>query len=137
MKLSEKKTRHILLVEDNESSRILMKEAFDAVSFEGRVDMVESGDEAMEFLRQKGKYADAQKPDIVLLDLNLPGKNGLEIVSEIRSDKHLQNLCVIILTGSNASSDIEACTRLHCKYLLKPSRFHEVIELVKVLPGFC
>jgi CheY-like chemotaxis protein len=129
--------RNVLLVEDNEASRVLMREAFEAASFEGQLDMVENGHEVMRFLKSEGRFARSPRPDLILLDLNLPGKSGAEIMSEIREDERFRDISIVILTGSNAANDIAVCSKFRCKYLLKPSRFHELVELVRTLPEFC
>lgn len=131
----EKMIKNILLVEDDKASQILMRQAFKAAGSESVLNVAASGEEAMEFLRQQGRFENAAVPEVVLLDLNLPGKSGLQLLKEIKESPALRHLPVIVLTGSNASSDIRECAKFpHCRYLLKPSRFHELIELVKSIP---
>lgn len=126
--------KNVLIVEDNRASHVLMREAFAAASFNAHLTIVDNGDEAMQFLKRKGDFSGAQRPDLILLDLNLPGKSGVELMAEIKDDTESQSVPLIVLTGSNAEADIQACARFHCKYLLKPSRFHELVQLVKSLP---
>jgi len=131
-------TKHILLVEDNEASRNIMQEAFVDASFEGELDVVGNGNEAMQFLRQGPRFENKPKPDLVLLDLNMPGKSGMEVLQEIKSDEALQYIPVIILSGSNAPKDMNACFGfLKCHYLLKPSRFQDLVKLVTSLEDYC
>ena len=126
--------KNILLVEDNPASHQLMREAFKEALIETDLTMVDNGNDALHFLRKEGRFAASTKPDLVLLDLNLPGKSGIELMEEIKGDPSLQSIPLIVLTGSSAAADIQACARFHCKYLLKPSRFHELVQLVKSLP---
>ncbi len=136
MTLTKKMLNNILLVEDSTASRHLMKEAFKTASTDSQLNMVENGDEALRFLKREGKFSDAPAPDLILMDLNLPGKSGLEVIGEIKKDKRFQNIPVIVLTGSSAASDIQACSKFGCKYLMKPSNFSELIVLVRSLPDF-
>lgn len=126
---------NILLIEDSEGDRQLMEEAFKAASQSGLY-VVQNGFEGLAFLKKEGEYQNVPRPDLILLDLNMPGKTGLDVLDEIKSDEALQNIPVAILTGSNAPTDIRACSRFPgCRYLLKPSRFPELVELVKTLPN--
>ncbi len=127
----------ILLVEDNEAQRNLMQEAFSEANLEVELHIVERAEELMAFLRKQGGFKNAASPDLVLLDLNLPGKSGLEALSEIKSDTQIKHVPIAVLTGSNASSDIQACAKFQCKYLLKPSGFNQLVQLVKSLPDLC
>jgi len=134
---TKKMIKNVLLVEDNPAIRLIMQEAFKAASFEGQLDMAENGDDVMQYLKREKKFSTAPMPDIILMDLNLPGKSGIEVIGEIKKDDRLKNIPIVVLTGSNSSIDTHACSKFQCKYLLKPSRFHELVELVKSLPDFC
>lgn len=134
MSLTHKTIHHILFVEDSEASRHLMKEAFKAAGFEGQLMIMENASQLLAFLNQKPQSASALFPDLIVLDLNLPGKTGIEVMEELKNDETFKAIPLIVLTGSNALTDIEACSRFGCKYLLKPSRFHELVQLVKSLP---
>lgn len=129
-------TNHVLLVDDDPANERLMFEAFKKAASESTLHAVENGDDAIKFLKREAKFADAPKPSLIILDLNLPGKNGFEILEDIKKIKELKNVPVLILTGSSAAGDIQNCSRLYCKYLLKPTRFHELVQLVKSLPDF-
>jgi CheY-like chemotaxis protein len=129
--------KNVLLVEDNRASRDLMKEAFQAAAFEGALHVTENAEQLLQFLKKEKTFEAAPDPDLILLDLNLPGKNGIETMGDLRGDARFKDIPVVVLTGSNVSSDIQACAKYRCKYLLKPSRFHELVGLVKSLPGFC
>jgi chemotaxis family two-component system response regulator Rcp1 len=132
--LAENKMTNVLLVEDDPANRKLVQEAFKAAEFKGALSTVNNSDELMRFLDQK--YASMKKlPDLILLDLNLPGKSGIEIIPEIQNDERFKRIPIVCLTSSNAASDIKACSEYRCKYLIKPTRFHELVGLVKSLPG--
>jgi len=132
--LVKKKLHNILLVDDSRAAHFLMKEAFKEASMDSQLHMVENGDDALSFLRKEGSFAKMPAPDLMLLDLNMPGKTGLDVLDEIKKDESLHNIPVIVLTGSEAAADREACSKFNCKYLNKPTRFHELVELVKSLP---
>lgn len=98
---------------------------------------VTTGEKALDFLMQQGKYESASLPEIVLLDLNLPGKNGYEVLDEIREDPRLQSLPVIILTSSKASEDIVHCYNAHANaYLTKPRNHDELVSIVEGIERF-
>ncbi len=132
----QKMIKHVLLVEDSEAGRRLMQEAFKIASFDGQLNITENGEELLQFLKQEEGFVNAQIPDLILLDLNLPGKSGFQVLDGIKKDKRFQNIPVIVLTGSSAASDIQTCAEFGCKYLMKPSNFSELIALVKSLPDF-
>src|SRR5204863_8851933 len=99
-------------------------EALKDTQMPGRLHHVEDGVEAMEFLRHEGKYRNAPRPDLILLDLNTPRKDGREVLSEIKDDGDLKCIPVIVLTSSSADSDIEQAYRLHANcYITKPADF--------------
>jgi CheY-like chemotaxis protein len=122
----------ILLVEDNPGDVRLTREAFEAIEVETSLHVVSDGVQALEFLHQRGEYADATQPDIVLLDLNLPRKNGDAVLAELRSDPELPRVPVVVLTGSEAEEDIVRSYELEANaYLTKPvepEMFSETIE---------
>lgn len=127
--------RNILLVEDDRASRRLMDMAFQEAAIGASLHMAENGEEALDFLKKRGKYPGAPRPEMILLDLNLPGKSGASVLEEIRGDDRLKEIPVVILTGSNASQDIKISSRFtRCRYLLKPTHYHELVLLVKSLP---
>ena len=127
----------ILLVEDNPGDVRLTREAFEAANFEHRLHVVPTGDDAIDFLTHQGEHATAPYPDLVLLDLNLPGKNGDEVLGSIRENPQLTRLPVLMLTSSVASEDIVACYEATANaYLTKPSDFDEFVSLVKALERF-
>ena len=127
----------MLLVEDNPGDVRLTKEAFKEGQIANTLHVTTDGVEAMDFLHQRGERADAPCPDIVLLDLNLPRKNGEEVLSEIRDDPDLKHLPVIILTSSEAQEDVVKSYKHQANaYLTKPVDPAEFIEVVQSLQQF-
>src|ERR1017187_1274036 len=104
---------NILLVEDNPGDSDLAREALESSKMNNNLQVVDDGEKAMAFLRQEGSYADAPRPDLILLDLNLPKKDGRQVLAEIKSDEHLKRIPVVILTTSQAEADIVKTYNLH------------------------
>ena len=127
----------ILLVEDNPGDVRLTREAFKEGQLANTLHVVTDGVEALDFLYQRGEYADAPRPDIVLLDLNLPRKNGDEVLEEVENDPDLSRIPVIILTSSEAEEDIIKSYD-HCAnaYLTKPVDPDEFIDVVRSFKSF-
>jgi len=127
----------ILLVEDNPGDVRLTEEAFREGQIKNTLHVVNDGVDAMEFLRQRGEYAGAPRPDIVLLDLNLPRKDGDEVLDEIRDDPDLEALPVVVLTSSEAQEDIVQSYELQANaFLTKPVDPEEFIEVVRTFQEF-
>jgi chemotaxis family two-component system response regulator Rcp1 len=127
----------ILLVEDNPGDARLATEALKDAKVKNNLHWVKDGVEAMAFLRREGKYADAPHPDVILLDLNLPRKDGREVLAEIKQDEDLRRIPVVILTVSNAEEDIIKTYNLHANcYIRKPVDLDQFIEVVKSIDYF-
>mgnify|MGYP006298287257 CR=1 FL=1 len=127
----------ILLVEDNPGDVRLTKEAFKQGRIENDLSVVSTGTEALDFLSQRGEYTDAPHPDLILLDLNLPGKNGEDVLEDLRDDPQLRSIPVIVLTSSRAEEDIVRSYELHANaYLTKPVDPDEFIETVRAFEKF-
>lgn len=127
----------ILLVEDNPGDVRLTKEALKESKVLNRLHVVEDGVEAMAFLRRQGKYVNAVHPDLILLDLNLPKKDGKEVLAEIKDDPDLKRIPVVILTVSKAEEDIIKTYNLHANcYITKPVDFDRFTEVVKAIEDF-
>jgi two-component system, chemotaxis family, response regulator Rcp1 len=127
----------ILVVEDNPGDVRLMKEALAEANVRTNVTHVEDGVEALALLRHEGKYADAPFPDLVILDLNLPRKDGREVLQEIKQDEALRRLPVVIMTTSEAETDISRTFNLRANcYVTKPWSFEEFSKLVKAIEKF-
>jgi CheY-like chemotaxis protein len=127
----------ILMVEDNEADARLTMEVLKEAKVANSVNVVHDGEEAMEYLRRKGKYAVAYPPDLILLDLTLPRKDGREVLKEIKSDPELSNIPVVILTSSTAEKDIDTsyADQANC-YVIKPVDFDRLMEVVKSIEQF-
>ena len=127
----------ILLVEDSPSDADLTVAALAAAKVANRLSVVEDGVEAMEFLRREGRYAEAARPDLILLDLNLPRKDGREVLAEIKADDNLKTIPVVVLTTSQAEKDvIQAYTLQASCYVTKPVDFQQFLEVVEAVEGF-
>ncbi|MFA5795448.1 MAG: response regulator [Candidatus Brocadiia bacterium] len=126
---------NVLLVEDSPADVRLTKEALKEEKLHVNLSVVNDGVEAMEFLRREGKFAQAVRPDLILLDLNLPKKDGREVLKEIKSDEKLKSIPVVILTVSKAEEDIAKSYNLHANcYITKPLdllRFSIVVKSIK------
>jgi len=127
----------ILLVEDNPGDVRLTREIFKAARIRNIIHTVEDGVEAMEYLRNQGKYADEARPDLILLDLNLPRKDGREVLAEIKSDDELKRIPIVVLTISKAEEDILKTYSLHANcYITKPVDLDQFIKVVASIEDF-
>jgi CheY-like chemotaxis protein len=127
----------VLLVEDSPGDVRLTREALKEGKVRNNLSVVNDGVEALEFLRRQGKYAEAPRPDIVLLDLNMPRKDGREVLAEMKSDESLKRIPVVILTTSEAEQDILKTYDLHANcYLTKPVDLEQFISIVKSVEDF-
>jgi CheY-like chemotaxis protein len=127
----------ILLVEDSPSDTDLTMAALAAAKMCNRLSVVEDGVQAMEFLRRQGDYAQAPRPDLILLDLNLPRKDGREVLAEIKADATLKTIPVVVLTTSQAEQDVLQAYANHANcYISKPVDFRQFMEIVKAVEGF-
>jgi len=131
------KPLEILLVEDNPADVRLTREAFTEGKVLNRMVVAKDGVEAMDILRRRGAHADAVRPDLILLDLNLPRKDGREVLAEIKSDPALRSIPVVVLTTSKAEEDILRSYDLHANaYVTKPVDFNRFIEVVRQIDEF-
>jgi two-component system, chemotaxis family, response regulator Rcp1 len=127
----------LLLVEDSEPDVRLTKEALCEAKVKNRLWVVEDGVEALEFLRQQGQYADVPRPDLILLDLNLPRKDGRQVLKEIKADDSLKRIPVVVLTTSNSEEDVLRAYDLHANcYITKPVDFNRFMQVVKSVENF-
>jgi CheY-like chemotaxis protein len=127
----------ILLVEDNPGDVRLTQEALKEDKVANNLHVVKDGVEAMRFLRREAPYADAPKPDLVLLDLNLPKKDGREVLAEVKRDPELGRIPVVVLTSSQADEDICRAYRLNCNcYVAKPVDFDQFSRVIKAIDAF-
>ena len=127
----------ILLVEDNPGDARLAIEALNESTVPNTVHAVRDGEEAMAFLHQEGKYASAPRTDLILLDLNLPKKDGREVLAEIKENPDLKCIPVVVMTTSNAEDDIRKTYNLHVNcYVTKPVEFDHFMKVIKSLEDF-
>ena len=124
-------------MEDSEPDVRLTMEALREAKVKNRLWVVEDGVEAMEFLRRQGRHADAPRPDLILLDLNLPRKDGRQVLKEIKADDSLKRIPVVILTTSKSEEDVLRAYDLHANcYITKPVDFNRFMEVVKSIEDF-
>jgi CheY-like chemotaxis protein len=137
MRDSNNKALDILIVEDNAGDAMLFKEALNDNTAYGTLYFAKDGEEALDFLRNKGKYRTSPKPDLIILDLNLPRKDGREVLAEIKNDQALKNIPIVIMTISQAEEDILRCYDLHANcYITKPIDLNQFIKVVKSIEDF-
>jgi two-component system, chemotaxis family, response regulator Rcp1 len=127
----------LLLVEDSEPDVRLTMEALKEAKVKNRLWVVEDGVEAIDFLRRQGRFADAPRPDIILLDLNLPRMDGREVLRQIKNDDSLRRIPVVILTTSRSEEDVLRAYDLHANcYITKPVDFTRFMEVVRSVEDF-
>ncbi|MFI6482722.1 response regulator [Nonomuraea sp. NPDC050663] len=127
----------VLLVEDDAGDVLLTQEAFELNKVQNRLHVVSDGEQAMSFLRQNEPYTGVPRPDLILLDLNLPRKDGHEVLSEIKADATLRTIPVVVLTTSEAEEDILRSYQLHANaYVTKPVDFSQFIRVVRQIDDF-
>jgi len=130
---------HLLMVEDNPGDVDLTREALSqARGFQlENLHVASDGEEAMRYVRRHGEFADAPRPDLILLDLNLPRKDGREVLAELKADPHLRAIPVVILTSSDSREDIARSYRLHANcYVKKPGDLDQFLEIVRRIEHF-
>jgi CheY-like chemotaxis protein len=134
-KQSRESNGRILLVEDNPGDVRLMQEALRERN--GPLSIVRDGEEALAFLGRTGRFQDAPRPDLIFLDLNLPGKDGREVLATIKSNAVLRQIPVVVLTTSESDEDVQHCYDLHANcFLQKPADLDEFLELVRQTEAF-
>jgi CheY-like chemotaxis protein len=127
----------ILLVEDNPADALLMEEALQDSSMPNRLSVVTNGDEALDFLYRRGRYELSTRPDVIMLDLNLPKKDGREVLAEIKNDPDLRSIPVVVITTSRSEEDISRSYNLHANcYITKPVRLNDFFNVVKKIEDF-
>ncbi len=127
----------ILLVEDNPGDIRLIQEAFRESGFSSRLNIARDGEQALAFLRQQGEYSQSPRPAFIILDLNLPRKDGREVLAEIKKDKKLRQIPVIVLSTSTSSEDVQCAYDLHANcYIPKPLDIERLVQLGRSLEEF-
>jgi CheY-like chemotaxis protein len=133
---SEVRVINVLLVEDDPGDVLMTREAFEEY-LNNRLAVVNDGAEAIAYLRREGEYADAPRPDLILLDLNLPRRDGREVLAEVKADDSLRHIPVIVLTTSQADEDVLRSYQLHANaYVTKPVDFDGFIEAIRQIDHF-
>jgi len=128
---------HILMVEDNPDDIELTVEALKDARVGNFLSVVQDGEEALSYLRRQGKYRQAARPDLILLDLNMPRKNGRDVLREVKNDPELKRIPVVILTTSQAEEDILHTYDLHANcYITKPVDFNQFLKVVRSIEDF-
>jgi two-component system response regulator len=127
----------ILLVEDNFREVELVRLALESCKMNHHLHVAEDGVRALAFLRRHGKYAKAARPDLVLLDLKLPRKDGYEVLAEIKTNGRLKVIPVVVLTTSDSDEDMLRCYELHANgFITKPGKFQELVRVMRSIDGF-
>jgi two-component system, chemotaxis family, response regulator Rcp1 len=127
----------ILLVEDSPTDVLMTREALAQAKVLNQLHVVEDGVDAVDFLFRRGRFAQASRPDLIILDLNLPRKNGREVLAEIKADDELKIIPVVVLTTSNAEEDVIQAYGLHANcYVVKPLDFASFVQIVRDIGHF-
>jgi chemotaxis family two-component system response regulator Rcp1 len=135
--LDKARAIHILLIEDNPGDVRLTREVLKEGRIHNQLSVVTDGEKALQFLRKEGEFSNTPMPDIILLDLNLPKKDGREVLAEIKSDPFLLRIPVIVLTTSNAEQDVLNTYSHHANcYITKPVDFNQFIGVIKTFEDF-
>ena len=137
--MNDNQPKHIeiLLVEDSPADILIAREALSEAKLFNTIHVAEDGVEALDFLRKQGKFASSPRPDLILLDLNLPRKNGREVLAEIKADDDLRSIPVVVLTTSRAEEDVLRSYDLHANcYVIKPVEFDNFVKAVQSIRHF-
>ncbi len=135
--ITDSRPIEILLVEDSATDVMLAEEALEEAKMRNNLHVVKDGVEALAFLRKEGKYADVPRPDLMLLDLNMPRKDGREVLAEVKADDELKQIPVVVLTTSQAQEDVLKAYGLHANcYISKPVDFEQFANVVRAIDQF-
>jgi CheY-like chemotaxis protein len=127
----------VLLVEDDPGDVLLIREAFEFNKVHNNLHVVGDGEQALHFLRREGEHAGSRRPDLVLLDLNLPRKDGREVLAEVKGDPDLRTIPIVVLTTSEAEEDVLKSYQLHANaYVTKPVDFERFVAIVRQIDDF-
>ncbi len=127
----------VLVIEDNEGDVRLIKEAFKDSLVVNKFSVVGDGEQALDYLNRRGKYASSSRPDIILLDLNLPKMNGFDVLTEVKSNPSIQKIPVIIFSSSTSDNDVLRSYDLKANsYVSKPTDFNEFLNVVRTIDEF-
>ncbi|GAB5519732.1 MAG: response regulator [Rhodothermales bacterium] len=129
--------QHILLIEDDPGDVVLMREALGIAGLSAQMDVVHDGEAGLDYLHQRGTYSDRPRPDLIILDLNLPLLKGDQVLHHIKTDPNLKLIPVVIMSSSAVQDDILASyEELANSYILKPSRFEDLVDIARSLKAF-
>jgi CheY-like chemotaxis protein len=127
----------VLLVEDDDDDVRLVREALETGQVRNRLTVLSDGADALAYLRGEGEHAGSPRPDLVLLDLNLPGRDGRQVLADIKADPELRRIPVVVLTGSQADEDVVRSYDLHANaYVSKPGDFNIFVEIIRKIDDF-
>lgn len=128
---------HVLIVDDDEADFMMIEEALEGAAVPPIVTRVTDGRQALDFLRQRGWFAQARRPDLILLDLNMPRMNGHEVLAAIKSDERLRTIPVVVLSTSSAQEDVTASYQLHASaFVTKPMTYDSFLVAVRTISEF-
>ncbi|MGN6196898.1 MAG: response regulator [Ginsengibacter sp.] len=128
---------NILLVEDNEGDILLTLEALNEAKIHNEINVVKDGDAALRYMKKEGEYADVETPDLILLDINLPKMDGIEVLTELKNDDVLCVIPVVMLTTSDSEKDIFQAYQSHANcYITKPVNFGNFMEVIQTIKDF-
>ena len=135
--VTSSKVIDVLMVEDDDGDILMTREAFEYYKVQNRLHVVTDGEQALQFLRRQGPYADAPRPGLILLDVNLPRVSGLEVLAELKNDPDLLVIPVVMLTTSRAEEDIVRSYSLHANaFVTKPVDFEHFMEAIRQIDNF-
>lgn len=127
----------ILLIEDSDGDILLITQALKKAQVTNGITVIKDGDKALQYLRKEGEYQDVETPDLILLDINLPRIDGIEVLSEIKNDPHLMSIPVVMLTTSESEKDVINSYNNHANcYIVKPVNFQKFIDVVLLIKEF-
>ena len=137
MKDQTHKLAHILLVEDNEGDVLLTLEAFEECRLKTKVSVARNGQEALDFLFKRGEFTEVDKPDLILLDINMPVFNGLEVLQKIKTEPKIKNIPVVMLTTSSNQNDVDKAYENNCNsYVKKPLNMSDFLDAIIKIEQF-
>jgi CheY-like chemotaxis protein len=135
--VTSSKVIDVLMVEDDDGDILMTREAFEYYKVQNRLHVVSDGEQALQFLRRQGPYADAPRPGLILLDVNLPRVSGLEVLAELKNDPDLLVIPVVMLTTSRAEEDIVRSYSLHANaFVTKPVDFEHFMDAIRQIDNF-
>lgn len=128
---------NLLLVEDNSGDVRLTKEALKEINVSVNLNIAYNGEQALQYLFKEKEYSNAETPDVIIMDINLPKKNGIEVLEKVKQDSRLKRIPIIMLTTSDTYQDIEKCYSLHANaYIIKPIDFDQFVSIIRAIADF-